>query len=80
MLKTPLQMHSKINFLEAELNQTKLMLEGKNTQCNELKKALKHIKNEVKYAFEDLEKNNLEDLFGTLMQIKMIAHNIYLGD
>jgi len=75
-----LRLYNRNNLLEYELNETKLMLEGRTNQYNELKKALKHIKDEVNFAFEDLEKNNLEDLFATLMQIKMIASNVYLGE
>ena len=71
---------TKSNLLESELNQIKLMLEGRTNQYNELKKALKHIKKEVKFAFEDLEKNNLEDLFATLMQISEITNHVYLED
>ena len=76
--KAILQQDNKINFIESELNQIKLMLEGRTNQYNELKKALKHIKKEVKFAFEDLEKNNLEDLFATLMQISEITNHVYL--
>jgi hypothetical protein len=77
--KEILKLHSKNNFLQAELNQIKLMLEGKNIMNNSLKKALKSIKIEIKYAFEDLEKHQLEDLFATLMQISEITNNVYLN-
>lgn len=75
-----LKAYSKINFLESELNQIKLILEGQNTVNNELNKAFKALKTEIKYAFEDLDNKDLDALYGTLLQISEITSNIYIKE
>ena len=77
--KELLKLHSKNNFLESELNEIKLMLEGKNNGYEELKKCLISIKEEIKNAFEDLEKEDLDALYGTLLQLSNLTNNVYLG-
>ena len=73
-------MKTNTEILETELNQTKLILEGRNTQYILLKDCLKAIKEEIKNAFEDLENRDLDDLYGTLLQISNLTNNVYLGD